>query len=525
MSADATDSSSGPAVTDSGALPALSVRHLSKTFPGGRALDDVSFSLAPGKVHALIGGNGSGKSTLVKCVAGIQAADAGGEIVVADKVVGGDKISPGWARASGLRFVHQDPGMFSSLSIRENFALGHGYPTAGLKVRWGEVDKRAKRLLERFEIDAKPKALLGSLRPADRAMVAIARAVQDRYEGEPNSVSTLILDEPTASLPEDEVELLLTAIRSYVRDGLAIVFISHRLEEVVSISDSVTVLRDGRLVTSQPAEGLREDDLVQFIIGEALEDLARLRPDRQFGRVVAEMKQVNAGPLCDVNLSVRAGEVLGLAGLLGSGRTESLQALFGALAIESGQVEIDGKPANFKDSADAIANGIAYVPEDRAQAVFPSMTVRENFSAPSLKKYSRLVINRRREQAEAKASLDSFGVKAAGYEIPISLLSGGNQQKVILARWLSRKPRLLLLDEPTQGVDVGARADAYGLINEAAGQGMAVIVVSSDFEELADLSDRVLVLIAGRVTAELSGPDVTRHTLTQRAHIEGGVAT
>lgn len=503
-------------------VPALEVVNLSKTFPGGPALDGVSFAFESGKVHALIGGNGSGKSTLVKCLAGIQPADPGGAVIVGGQRVAGDQTSPHWARANGLRFVHQDPGMFPTLTVQENFALGHGYPTAAARIQWNVLERQAQDLLDRFQVVARPDQLLSDLRPADRAMIAIARAMQGSFEGHAGEVSTLILDEPTASLPEDEVELLLTAIRRYVQDGLAIVFISHRLEEVMAISDTVTVLRDGKLVASRPAEGLHEQDLVNFIVGEALDELVRETSVEKPGEVVASMQSVTAGPLRDVSLAVRAGEVLGLAGLLGSGRTEILQTLFGGLKIEAGRIEIEGREAPFRGPSDAMNRGVAFVPEDRADAVFSSMTVRENFSAPSLKRYSWLLVNRRREKAEAMATMDEFGVKSAGYEIPIALLSGGNQQKVLLARWMNRKPRLLLLDEPTQGVDVGARADAYAIIRKAAESGMAVIVVSSDFEELADLSDRVLVLTAGRVTSELRGADVTRHNLTERAHIEKG---
>jgi ribose transport system ATP-binding protein len=500
---------------------ALEVTGLSKTFPGGRALDEVSFALERGRVHALIGGNGSGKSTLVRCLAGIHAADPGGEVIVGGERIAAAHLSPQWARANGLRFVHQDPGMFPTLTVQENFALGHGYPTAGARIRWGALRRRAQDLLDRFQIEARPDQLLGDLRPADRAMIAIARAMQDRYEGATDAVSTLILDEPTASLPEDEVELLLSAVRRYVRDGLAIVFISHRLDEVMAISDTVTVLRDGRLVASRPAEGLREQDLVRYIVGEALEELEQAPAVEAPGEVVASLRNVTAGLLRDVSLEARAGEVLGLAGLLGSGRTEVLRALFGSLKVTVGHVELGRRETDLAGPSDAMEQGVAFVPEDRADAVFASMTVRENFSAPNMRRYARILVNRRREKAEAKAALGEFGVRAASYEMPISLLSGGNQQKVVLARWLNRRPRLLLLDEPTHGVDVGARADAYAIIRRAAESGMAVVVVSSDFGELADLSDRVLVLTAGRITGELRGAEVTRHNLTERAHIEG----
>lgn len=497
--------------------PALAVQNLSKTFPGARALDQVTFTLERAQVHSLIGGNGSGKSTLVKCLAGIQPADPGGEVSAAGERIAADRISPGWARANGLRFVHQNPGMFPTLTVQENFALGHGFPTSGGKIRWRKLARRTESLLERFKIAAKPDQILGLLRPADRAMIAIARAMQDLYEDESagDPVGTLILDEPTASLPEEEVQIILDAIRGYAQNGLTIVFVSHRLEEVLAISDTVTVLRDGELVTSRPAQGLTEQNLAEFIIGDAIAQLKRVGPARSIGDVVARLDKVTAGPLRDVSLHVRAGEILGLAGLLGSGRTETLQVLFGVLKAESGRVILDGKERAFSSPSEAMRNGVALSPEDRTEAMFPNMTVRENFTAPSMRRYSHFFINQLREKLDTGTALASFKVKSAGLEIPISTLSGGNQQKVMLARWVYRSPRLLLLDEPTQGVDVGARADAYAIIRDAAASGMAVIVVSSDFEELADLCDRVMVLTAGRVTAELANAEVSRHKLTE----------
>jgi len=504
---------------------ALAVEEVSKTFPGGKALDRVSFALAPGQVHGLIGGNGSGKSTLVKALAGIQPADPGGVVRVGGDAVDADHLTPAWARRHGLRFVHQDPGMFPSLTVAENFALGNGYPhRAGRLVSWRQLRTGVAKLLERFQIDARPEQKLESLRPADRTMIAIARAMQDRYDVGEDAVRALVLDEPTASLPKGEVEILLRAIRTYVEDGLAIIFISHRLDEVRAICDTVTVLRDGSLVDSRPAAGLDERDLVRMIVGRELERFEAIEaaPAEQGGRVVAGLSGVAVGPLHDVNFEVRAGEILGIAGLLGSGRTEILQTLFGELRPEAGTVTIDGAACRLGGPAAAMDKGIAFVPEDRAEAIFPSMSVRENFSISVLSRYSRGLLNRVREKRDAKLLLDSFGVKSAGYEIPISFLSGGNQQKVVLARWLNRKPRLLLLDEPTQGVDVGARADAYAIVREAAAEGMAVVVVSSDFEELAELCDRVLVLADGVIAGETSGENLDSAQLTERVHTAKG---
>lgn len=504
----------GPAPLEAAAIE---VRDLSKTFAGNRALDRVSFGFEPGLVHALLGGNGSGKSTLIKCLAGVQPGDAGGSVIAAGSRVAADRISPGWARAHGLRFVHQNASVFPHLTVQENLALGHGYPTTAGRINWRALRSHTRTLLDRFQIRARHDQVLGTLRPADQAMIAIARALQEQVDGDRNAVSTLVLDEPTASLPEEEVGVLLDAIRSYVAEGLAIVFVTHRLEEVLAIADTVTVLRDGKLVTSRPVAGLAEDDLVELIVGEALADVAGERREAHPGRVLAALRDVYAPPLRGVSLEVRAGEVLGLAGLLGSGRSEVLRVLFGDLKPASGAVVLADQPCHFGGPSNAMQDGVAYLPEDRSAAVFPNMSVLENLLAPSISRYSRrFFLHRRREREASRSLVAAFGVKAAGVEVPVSLLSGGNQQKVLLARWLHREPSLLLLDEPTQGVDVGARADAYKIIREAASRGTAVIVVSSDFEELAELSDRALVLTAGRVTSELRGTQITRHRLTEK---------
>ena len=504
---------------------ALRVDRLTKTFPGGKALDDVTFSLGRDQVHAILGGNGSGKSTLVKALAGIQPADAGGFIAVGDSRVPAEDCSPSWARAHGIRFVHQDPGLFGELSVQENFALGHRYPTRRGVVSWRQLRRSTQDMLDRFHVKATPNQTVAELRPSTRTMIAIARAVQDKYDTGGPAVELLVLDEPTAALPDQEVDLLLASLREYTEQGIAVVFISHRLDEVLAVAQTVTVLRDGRLQAQRSMEHLTDRDLVELILGEPapanVRATARRRSDG--GPVpVASLDHVATGPIRDVSMYVAAGEVLGLAGLLGSGRTELLELLFGCRPPDRGMVTLDDRSRPLTSPARAMREGVAYVPEHRSDAVFPSMTVGENLTLPDLAGFGRWLLHPPREAATTEQTVKKFRIKTVGAASPISFLSGGNQQKVVLARWLNRRPKLLLLDEPTQGVDVGARADAHAMVRQAAAEGMAVIVASSDFIELEELCDRVVVLSAGTVAEELAGTDLSAKALTRLVHSSAG---
>lgn len=505
---------------ETGVLPAawaLQIEHLSKTFSGGKALDDVSFGVKAGTVHALLGGNGSGKSTLVKSLAGVQPADHGGTISVGGATVSTEAHSPAWARQHGLRFVHQNPGIFPTMTVAENLRMGLGFPQVLGRIQRRSLHLHAQEVLDRMQIDVSPGALMGSLRIADQTMVAIARALQ--CDTDDQVISTLVLDEPTAALPEEEVEVLLTAIKRATASGIAIIYISHRLEEVRQISDALTVLRDGKEVTTRDAEGITEKELISYIVGKPLTEVAKGSDaaGEATTPVAAELRNVSGSPLRDVSLKVHEGEILGIAGLLGAGRSELLQVFFGGQRIDSGDVLVGGQKVNLKSPAEAINRGIAYIPEDRdTHASFADLTVRQNISAAGLKDFSQFGrLRHRKERIAARNSMVDFRIKASSEEALMSSLSGGNRQKVILARWMRRRPRLILLDEPTQGVDVGARADAYDLIRRAVSEGAAAILVSSDLEELANMADRVLVLSNGRITAEIPRHQLTRHHLTE----------
>ncbi len=525
-SADGADRSAPGAPTagrDIGA--ALSISHLSKTFPGTQALRDVSFEVGRGQIHALVGGNGSGKSTLIKVLAGVYQGDPGGTIGVGGTELASDHTTPAKARALGLHFVHQNPAVFPSLSVAENLAIGNGFETTRVgSIRWRALRRRAQALLDRFDIPARPEALVRSLRPAERAMVAIARALQDQ-EGQHTGV--LVLDEPTASLPRAEVVRLLGALNRFASAGQTILFVSHRLDEVIDTAATATVLRDGQVAGTLSGDEITENRLIELIVGRPLDRMFPAMPTVETEEVALEAKAVTGGPLRGVDFRLIRSEVLGIAGLLGSGRSELLKMIFGAYPIRSGTIEIDGRPARFRDIGDAMTAGVAYVPEDRGgEAAFIDLTLSENIVAGSVDRFwHNFKLGNRAIDASARESIGEFFIRATSEQQKMGQLSGGNQQKVILARWLSRHPRVLLLDEPTQGVDVNARAEIYALISKAVGQGCSVLLVTSDFEELARVADRVIVLNGGRVTAELRAPDIEPALLTELAFTTQEVAS
>jgi ribose transport system ATP-binding protein len=495
---------------------ALGIEHLSKTFPGTAALVDVSFDIQAGEIHALVGGNGSGKSTLIKILAGVYQGDPGGSVTVDGREVHSDHTSPDVARAVGLHFVHQNPAVFPDLSVAENLAIGNGFETAYGAIRWRALRRRTAALLERFDIPANPETLVRSLRPAERAMVAIARALQDQ-EGEATGV--LVLDEPTASLPRAEVNRLMLALIRYAQAGQTILFVSHRLDEVIGTADRATVLRDGRLAGTLAGPAITEPALIELIAGRPLDRVFPEMPPVRSEALALEARHLRGGPLHDISFGLREGETLGVAGLLGSGRSELLKMIFGAYPIRSGELLLGGEQVHFRHIGDAMRAGVAYVPEDRGgEAAFMDLSVSENMSAALVSRYWRgMRLHSKEADADAREAVKEFLIRARSEQEDLSTLSGGNQQKVILARWLRRKPRILLLDEPTQGVDINARAEIYGLVREAVAQGCSVLVVTSDFEELSHVADRVIVINQGRVAAELRPPDINPTALTKLA--------
>lgn len=448
-------------------------------------------------------------------LAGVVASDPGGSVTVSGREVDASAITPHVARAAGLHFVHQDPAVFADMTVADNLFLGGSFPVT----RAGHISRRRQRraaieVLERFAVKVSPDELMAALSASKRTMVAIARALKDT-EGLHSGI--LVLDEPTASLPEHEAHALLDTIRRYAKAGQSVIYITHHLGEILDVADTVTVLRDGRHIVTRPEEGLTEARLIEYIVGRNLAEVYPAPADTPSGEIALELRGATVGPLTGVDLTVRRGEVVGVAGLLGSGRSALLHGIFGDRPMRGGTMLIDGTPVHFARPADAMRAGVGLVPEDRAnEAAFGEHTVRENLSAASTAEFTRHGrLDTAAETVEAKRLITELDIKVSSPDQLLSALSGGNQQKVIFARWLRRKPRLLLLDEPTQGVDVGARAEIYLLIRQAVSFGAAVLMVSSDFEELAGVCDRVAIVRGGRLAEEVTGPNIDPTRLTE----------
>jgi ribose transport system ATP-binding protein len=495
---------------------------VSVAFSGRRVLDDAALTLDAGEIHSLAGANGSGKSTLIKALAGIYPILPGATLRHRGHTVDLSAWTSDAARRHGLRFVHQDPAVFDSISVAENLFIA-GRPNAGgwTRINWKAVLAATERVLDDFGINIDPRTPVRMLRPANRTMLAIARALHDA----PAHDAVLILDEPTASLPHREAELVLERMRALVANGASVVLVSHRLSETLGAADRVTVLRDGRVAHTGVTSALSNDDLIEHMTGSRPAPRARTAVAAR-GPARLRVAGASAGPLREVDLDVGAGEVIGLAGLLGSGRTSLLRLIFGDLHPHEGSLELDGAPLTVRHPAEAVQQGIALVPEDRRRtALFPSFDIGVNLmSARPITRWRGAVLAHRAEQASVRAEIERMTLRPNVPHVPLAVLSGGNQQKVVLARWLAISPRVLLLDEPTQGVDASARGVIHDRIRTAAEQGAAVIVVSSDLEELAELCSRVVVLDRGRIAGEVAGADLTPQRLMAAIAVEGAAA-
>lgn len=492
--------------------PALSVRHATKIFGAQVALNDVSIEVQPGEVRALVGQNGCGKSTLIKILAGFHVPEPGTEAEVGGQVLAFE--DPIASEAVGLRFVHQDLGLVGNLDAVDNMAMGQGYITNPTKtIRWRKERAHAREALAALGYDINVKVPVAGLQMSERTAVAIARAMSDR--GSP--VSMLILDEPTANLPDAEAQRLYQLVRRVADTGVAVLFVSHHFDEVFEMADSVTVLRDGNHIVTRPVEGLTEEELIELVVGRKLEEHDKGDADvREHGAEILAIQGVSGGSVTSMDLTVHRGEVVGVAGITGSGREVVAGLIFGGLE-RGGDVRVEGKelPQNRPDIS--IERGVALVPAERhANASLIDQTLRENVTLVDPGRHVTLGILRRRpERADVRVWLDKLTVKPGGQtEYTMAQLSGGNQQKVILARWLRQEPEVLILDEPTQGVDVGAKADIHRLVDEAAAQGAAVLVCSTDHEELVRLCDRVVIMRRGRVAATLRGREITADNIT-----------
>jgi len=486
----------------------LSTRDLTKSFPGTIALDRVNFGLKAGEVHALLGENGAGKSTLIKCLTGAYRRDSG------DILFEGKPIFPQStleAQAIGIGTVYQEVNLLPNLTVAENLTLGH-QPTRFGMIRPRAMQALAQEMLTGYGLDIDVRRPLESYSVAVQQIVAIARAVH-------LSGRVLILDEPTASLDAREVQMLFDVIRDLRGRGLGIIFISHFLDQVFEISDSLTILRNGRHIATHPAVEVDRMQLITLMLGRELEEETAVRHRPEATGTSADAIRFTGvgrrGRIAPFDLTVRKGEVIGMAGLLGSGRTESAEVLFGAVPSDSGTVEDGNGPVDLRNPRSAIAASFAFAPEDRkTDGIIAELSVRENIilALQARQGWAR-PIPQAEQQRMAEDYIARLDIRTPDAEKPVGLLSGGNQQKVILARWLATNPRFLILDEPTRGIDVGAHAEILRLIEDVVAQGMSILVISSELEELVAVSHRVIVVRDRHHVSELTGADVSPDTI------------
>ncbi len=488
----------------------LRMEHISKTYPGVQALKDVNFEVTPGEIHALVGENGAGKSTLMKVLTGAENPDSG-KIIWKDQTV---QIStPADARDMGIGMIHQELSLIPYLTVGQNIFLGRE-PNAGLPgfIDWKQLYADAQQLLDRLNVAVDARTEVRFLSIAQQQMVEVAKALSLKAD-------LIAMDEPTSSLTERETEVLFRVMQSLKSDGVSLVFISHRLEEVFEISDRITTLRDGTFIGTKDAGTLTEAQIVNMMVGRDLGDLYP-KTDRTRRQVILEAKNLSDGKeLHGVDITLYAGEILGIAGLVGAGRTALAETIFGIRRATHGEIKVDGHAVKVKSPGKAIKLGMGLVPEDRKlQGVLLNMAVKDNIYISSMKQITTWgFINIRRANHLAQTFVKKLGVRTPNLRQHIRNLSGGNQQKVVIARWLTLNPRLLILDEPTRGIDIGAKAEIHGLMSDLASEGIGVVMISSELPEVLNVSDRILVMHEGRVTAEFSRDEATQDKIMRAA--------
>lgn len=486
------------------------VREISKAFPGVQALDRVSLSLQAGEIHALVGENGSGKSTLVKCLAGVHQAD-GGEIRLRGETI--SMPNPTVARQRGVATIYQELSLVPTLTVAENIFLGRFPTVAGHQVvDWPTMRRESVRTLQGLGIQIDPDAVVRRLSMAEQQLIEIAKAMSE-------DSSLLVMDEPTAAIGITETRRLQDLIRQLARQGKAILYISHRIDEVFQIADRISVLKDGRLAGSQPTRELNVDVVVRQMLGTGVtEHYPKQHHARPEWRLEVEGLSTEVG-VREVSFSIHAGEVLGLGGMVGSGRTDIARAIFGVDPLTAGGIRLDGRPVRIRSPQEAILNGVALVPENRkADGLFMNLRGPENITIANLAAllYGPF-LDLQRESRFSREFFTKLSISRTGLQRTVQFLSGGNQQKVILARWLFSKAKLLILDEPTQGVDIGARIEVYNIINELTALGIAILLISSDYPELLAMSDRIAIVRDRRILQVLPSSQLTEYRLLELA--------
>ena len=485
----------------------LQLKNVSKQFPGVKALDDVSLNLKPGTVHALMGENGAGKSTLMKCLFGIYRMDQGSIVLNGETV---QFASAKEALDHGVSMVHQELNQVTQRNVMENVWLGR-FPMSGPFINHAKMYQDTKKILSDLNLDIDPRTRISTLSVSQRQLVEIAKAVS--YHSK-----VIVLDEPTSSLTEKEVEYLFGISRKLKAEGVAIIYISHKMEEILNISDEVSIMRDGKMIITKQAKEITTDEIIKWMVGR---DLSQRFPTKtnQPGEVIMEVENMTGlyqPSIKEVSFQLRKGEILGIAGLVGSKRTEVLETLFGYRKLGSGTIKLHGKLLDNATTAKAMGNGFALVTEERrATGLFSTLSVSFNALVVNYHNYlNRLrLINDKHAFTDTKWVIDSMAVKTPNQKTSIGTLSGGNQQKVIIGRWLLRKPEVLLLDEPTRGIDVGAKFEIYQLMNDLAAQGKGIIMVSSEMPELIGTTDRIMVMSNGRVAGILDTANATQEEI------------
>lgn len=490
----------------------VEMKGINKSFAGVMALQEAELSVAPGEVHAIIGQNGAGKSTLIKVLTGVYRKDSGLVRIDGEET---SVLTPRQVQNAGIATIYQELNLVPLRSVTENVMMGYEPRNRLGLIDWNESNRRTKAVLQHFGIDIDVRAELGAYSTAIQQLVAIARAVSLKAK-------LVIMDEATSSLDDQEIETLFRVVRELKQDGVAVLYISHFLEELFRICDRVTVMRDGRTVACHEMADVNKLDLISEMLGrdpkeiEAAGMTGLVRQKRKTGEILCEARSIATKQgLKNFSVAIRKGEVVGLGGLLGSGRTEAARAIFGADSLTRGTLLRGGKKVHMETPADAIASGIGFLTEDRKrEGVVPQMSVSENITLALLPKLSRLGrIDRKREKALVSHYIDALGIKTTGMEQPVGELSGGNQQKVLLARWMATEPELLLLDEPTRGVDVGAKFEIQSIIRKFVDRGLGVLLISSEFEELVEGADRVVIMEEGHSVSELENPGITEEAL------------
>ncbi len=485
----------------------VSVQNLSKSFPGVRALDGVRFDLMPGEVHALMGENGAGKSTLMKILAGVYRKDSG-EVLLDGKPV--EIESPAHAQSLAIGIIHQELHLMAHLTAAQNIFLGREPRKAGgLLLDEAQLNRDAQALFDRLKLALAPTTIIGELTVARQQMVEIAKALSHKSR-------VLIMDEPTAALNNAEIEELFRIIRQLKAEGVGIVYISHKMDEIQRIADRITVMRDGAYIATVPS-ATPMAEVIAMMVGRKLDATEKQIPDTSANEVLLDVRGLNRGrAIRDVSFTVRRGEILGFAGLMGAGRTEVARAVFGADPIDAGEVWVGGKRIRLTSPEDAVQAGIGYLSEDRKHfGLATGMDVESNITLPSLKRWLTwgMFLNQSAIRRIGEQMVEKLRIKTPSLTQTAKLLSGGNQQKVVIAKWLVQDCEVLIFDEPTRGIDVGAKSEIYKLLNELAAQGRAIIVISSELPEVLLLSHRIVVMCEGRITGEVRGDQATQESL------------